>query len=104
MASASSRALPVIYREAFATFKRFEDGEINIKDQNFAETLSGLVAQFKECLVLIDTHSLFSSNEEVEDVVTSHLKYDFLFRCQVSLASVGHVTKARLRYIPFITL
>jgi len=76
MASSHSGAsLPVLYREALALLKKFDDGEVNTRDQGFAESLSSLIAQFKECLVLIESHSIFSSNEEVDDVATAHLKY-----------------------------
>lgn len=73
--SGSGASLLAVYREATATLKKFDDGEITMRDGDFAQRLSNLIGQLKECLTLIETHSLFSSNEEVEDVPTAHLKY-----------------------------
>lgn len=76
MASTSSSAsLPNLYRDAVALLKKFDEGQVTTRDQGFAETLNGLIGKFKECLALIELHSLFSVNEEVEDVPTAHLKY-----------------------------
>lgn len=76
MASSSSGAsLPSLYRDASESLRKFEDGEINARDQDFAQTLGQLIHKFKECLQLIESHSLFSTNEEVEDVATAYLKY-----------------------------
>jgi hypothetical protein len=75
MASTSSSAsLPELYREASATLKKFEDGEVCARDEGFDKILTSLISQFKQCLALIEDASLFSSNEEVEDVITAHLK------------------------------
>lgn len=84
MASSSSGTpLPVLYKDASETLKKFEDGEVNTRDQDFAQTLSNLIQKFKECLLLIESASLFSTNEEVEDVATTHLKYDICARITV---------------------
>lgn len=78
MASSHSGAsLVVLYREALASLKKFDDGEINTRDQGFADSLNSLIAKFKECLALIEAHSIFSTNEEVDDVATAHLKYAY---------------------------
>ena len=73
--SNSSVSLPNLYRDAVTLLKKFDEGQVSTRDQGFAETLSGLIGKFKECLALIELHSLFSVNEEVEDVPTAHLKY-----------------------------
>lgn len=73
--SASGASLPALFRDASATLKKLDDGEINIRDKDFAQTMETLISQFKQCLALIEANSLFSSNEEVDDVTTAHLKY-----------------------------
>lgn len=86
MASSQSGAsLVALYRDALAALKQFDDGLICARDQGFAESLNSLIAKFKECLALIEAHSIFSSNEEVDDVATAHLKY-------VKTASALHST------------
>lgn len=73
--SGSGASLSALYRNAGATLKKFDDGEITMRDGDFAQSLHNLIAQLKECLSLIEAHGLFSPNEEVEDVPTAHLKY-----------------------------
>lgn len=76
MASSDSGAsLPVLYRDASEILRKFDEGELTMRDNGFAETLSNLISKLKECLSLIEALGLFSPNEEVEDVPTAHLKY-----------------------------
>ena len=70
-AAPTSLPLPLLFRKAEHSFERLDE----LSAEKLAQACSVTIQDFETCERFVRTLSLFSKNEEVEDISTSHLKY-----------------------------
>ncbi|RMZ79095.1 hypothetical protein DV738_g3430, partial [Chaetothyriales sp. CBS 135597] len=75
MASASTtdKSLSELFKSAKARQESLD--ELDPRSERFKETAQGAINDLEECLKLIEQGSLFSANEEAEDISTNELQY-----------------------------
>ncbi|RMD39298.1 hypothetical protein DV735_g5833, partial [Chaetothyriales sp. CBS 134920] len=75
MASASTtdKSLSGLFKSAKARQESLD--ELDPRSERFKETAQGAINDLEECLKLIEQGSLFSANEEAEDISTNELQY-----------------------------
>ncbi|RMZ87197.1 hypothetical protein DV736_g5574, partial [Chaetothyriales sp. CBS 134916] len=69
----SDKSLTELFNSAKAKQESL-DG-LDARTATFKETLQGAIDEFQECLKLVEQVSLFSANEEAEDISTKDLQY-----------------------------
>lgn len=89
MSSLSDKSLLHLYLEGKELHRQFEEGKIDSRGSNYSKQIQKLIDTFRTVLELVYKNDLFSSNEILEDLPTSTLKYVYFFGIFHSILTIS---------------